>query len=575
MLFRSGGAPKFPPHGGLAVLLAHHHRSGDPQALRMARATLDAMAQGGMYDLIGGGFARYSVDAHWRVPHFEKMLYDNAQLVPLYTDAWTLTQDPVYARVVRETLEWVLREMTLPEGGFASALDADSEGEEGRFYVWTPAQIREAVGLLEGMRVSALLGVTDAGSFEHGTSVLRMEVPREKFGPAEQDLLARAFPLLLAAREQRTRPGRDDKVLTSWNALMISAFAHAGAVFGEPAWIAAAERAARFLLTELRPAGRLLRTWKDGRAHVLAFADDHAFLTNALVDLYEATFDLFWLREANHLADATVELFWDEAEGGLFFAGSDAEALLTRSKHLLGGAEPSANGVAALAFARLAELSGRAELGEHADRILLAYQPLVDRAPRAIGVEAIAAGWRTGTVRQVGFAGPADELVRAARSRFLPFTVWAHGESELLPWMEGKSAPGGRGTAYVCEHYTCQAPTQDPDELLRQLQGGPKQAARAPVRMRAPALPAEPEAWIGEPYTLEKLRGNVVVLDFWTYCCINCMHVLPELAKLEERTAGEPVVVIGVHAAKFAAERERENVEGAVARHGEIGRAHV
>ncbi len=570
-----GGVPKFPPHGGIAVLLAHWQRTDAAPSRTMATATLDAMAKGGMYDLLAGGFARYSVDSHWRVPHFEKMLYDNAQLVPLYIDAWRITEAPHHARIARETLDWVLREMTAPEGGFRSSLDADTEGEEGRFYVWTPAQLRAALGVLDGMRVSTLLGVSDAGTFEHGTSVLRTELPWEQLAQADQDLLSRALPMLLAERAKRVHPGRDDKIVTAWNALMISAFARAGAALDEPRYRDAATRAARFLLDSLRINGRLQRTWKDGRAHIPGFADDHAFLVQALIDLYACTYDLDWLAEANILADTTLDLFWDRSEGGLFYTGSDAEVLLTRSKHLMGGAEPSANGVAALAFARLELLCGRADLGEKADRILLSYQALVDRAPRALGVEALAAAWRTGATQQIGVVGGgAEALLGLIARRYLPFSVTAWspgGDQPFLPWMSDKPLLA-HATAYLCEGRTCLAPTADPFELAEQIDAAtrPKREAsgKAPVRVRAPAFPTEPAAWLGSPpLSLAGLAGSVVVLDFWTYCCINCLHVLPELAQLEASLAGEPVIVIGVHSAKFGTEREPENVARAVARH--------
>jgi uncharacterized protein YyaL (SSP411 family)/thiol-disulfide isomerase/thioredoxin len=579
-----GGAPKFPPHGAIAVLLAHWRRTGNERSLKMATDTLDAMAKGGMYDLLAGGFARYSVDPAWKVPHFEKMLYDNAQLVPLYTDAWKITKDPLYKRVVTETLEWVLREMTAPEGGFRSSLDADSEGEEGKFYAWTPTQLRNVLGVLDGMRVSALLSVTDAGTFEHGTSVLRMEVPRERLDTDARDLVEAALPKLLAAREQRVHPGRDDKIVTAWNALMISAFARAAATFDQPHWRGAATRAARFLLDHVRipaPKGsdgapRLQRTWKDGRAHIPGFADDHAFFTNALVDVFEATFDFDWLAEANAMADTTTRLFWDDAEGGLFYTGSDAEVLLTRSKHLLGGAEPSANGVAALAFARLDELSGRDDLGEKADTILRAYQALVDRAPRALGTEAIAAAWRTGATQQIGIiGGKAEALIEAVYAHYLPFAVVAWHPNDqtppLLPWLEDKSAIGGAGTAYLCEQRTCLAPTIDSAELALQLEQAnrPKRetGGKIPLRVHAPALPTDAAHWLNSgPLSLDSLRGNIVVLDFWTYCCINCLHVLPELAALEAVMVDQPVMVIGVHAAKFATEREPHHVAKAVRR---------
>ncbi|MEC8422694.1 MAG: thioredoxin domain-containing protein, partial [Myxococcota bacterium] len=365
-----GEAPKFPPHGTLEVLLAHAALSGDASAEAMALDTLDAMARGGMYDLLGGGFARYSVDAEWRIPHFEKMLYDNGQLVPVYLDAWRRTGAARYRRVVTETCDQVLREMQHPEGGLASAFDADSEGEEGRFYVFTPRDLREALGVVDGLALAALCEITDAGTFEHGTSVLRLEVARDDLAPEQQALLDRCFPALKAWRDQRTWPGRDDKVITAWNALMVSALARAGAALDEDRYIEAAERATEFMLQEMVVDGRLQRTWKDGRAHVPAFADDHAALTIALLDLFDATTDPFWLQEANGLATRTIALFWDDEGGGLFYTGHDAETLVSRSKRMLGGAEPSANGLAALAFARLAVLSGREELGAYADRIV-------------------------------------------------------------------------------------------------------------------------------------------------------------------------------------------------------------
>ncbi len=562
-----GKAPKFPPHGSIAALLAHWKRGGDERAKQMALTTLEAMARGGMYDLVGGGFARYSVDTQWLIPHFEKMLYDNAQLVPLYVDAYKITKDPSFLRVVRESLGWIRREMTAPEGGFHSSLDADSEGEEGKFYVWTPPELRAALGFVDGMAVSTLLGVTDAGNFEHATSALRMEVPRERLDPETCALVEGALAKLREVRETRVRPGRDDKIVTAWNALTVSAFARAAAILPDEGYVDTAVKAAEFLLNEVTSNGRLQRTWKDGRAHIPGFADDHAFLVDALVDLYEATFDLRWLREANRLADTLVALFWDTEEGGLYYTGHDAERLLTRSKHLLGGAEPSANGVAARAFARLADLCGRDDLGEYADQILKSYQPLVGRAPRALGVEALAAAWRTGATGQVGLVGEDADFERIVRTRYLPFAVVARitdATPPELPWMEGKTAHGGP-TAYVCEDHACLAPVTTPDALEAQLDH--RATARTPGRMHAPALPSDPDAWIGSaPLSLADLRGNIVVLDFWTYCCINCLHVLPELAKLEASTAGEAVVVIGVHSAKFATERERESVVAAVGR---------
>ncbi|MCB9746289.1 MAG: DUF255 domain-containing protein [Alphaproteobacteria bacterium] len=567
-----GQAPKFPPHGSLAVLLAHHHRSGSARALEMVTETLDHMAKGGMYDLLGGGFARYSVDERWLIPHFEKMLYDNGQLVPVYVDAWKITGDPHYARIVRETCAYVLREMTLPGGAFAASQDADSEGEEGRFFVWTPQELSEVLGFFDGNRAAALLSVTPEGNFEHGKSALRMERPLERLEPADRELLERCLPKLFEARAKRIAPGRDDKVVTAWNGLMIGALARAGDALSEPAYVHAAARAARFLLDTVTVDGRLRRSWKDARPGPLGFLDDHANLGQALVDLYEATGEDAWLTAALSLADDTVRLFWDEADGGLFYTGRDAEALIARSKSLLGGATPSGNGVAALWFTRLEELAGRTDLGDKAERILKSYQALLPRAARALGPEALAGAWRTGRAVEVGIVGPEPApLLEVLRARYLPFAVRSVSPepSPLVPWMSGREARGATARAYVCERGSCLLPVTKPEAFAQQLievSTPPKPKPKA--RVHAPALPADPALWLnGGPLTLEQLRGNVVVLDFWTYCCINCMHVLPELAAVEARFAGQPVAVIGVHSAKFKAERRRDNVERAMRRH--------
>ncbi len=469
-----GGAPKFPPHGLLQALLAHHHRTKDASTLEMVVTTLDGMARGGLYDLLGGGFARYSVDPDWRVPHFEKMLYDNAQLVPVYTDAWKVTRDPHYARIVRETLTWCDREMTLPHGGFAASLDADSEGVEGKYFAWTPAQLRELLGE-DGDRVAAMLQVTGAGTFEHGTSVLRLDVPPERRTADERACLENALPKLFEARSRRIAPDRDDKVITAWTALMISAYARAAAAFDEPEWAATAGRAARFLLDEVTVDGRLMRTYKDGRARLPGYADDHGALVNALVDLWEATFDPAWLDAAVALADQLVALFWDDEAGGLFYTGRDTPPLIARSKNPIGGAEPSANGLAALAFTRLAALVDREDLGARADIILSHYATYLEHAPRALGVEALAGAWRATGGRELGIVGDVDEaapLLAVARAHYQPFTVVAlsPGCDSPIPWMADRPSAAGP-TAYLCEGRVCRAPTSSPEALDLQLRG--------------------------------------------------------------------------------------------------------
>jgi hypothetical protein len=590
-----GDAPKFPPHGTLSALLAHHRRTGDPRSLEMVVGTLDAMARGGMYDVLGGGFCRYSVDEEWRIPHFEKMLYDNAQLVPVYVDAARVTGNETYARIARESIEFVLREMSLEGGGFASSFDADSavsaasgpHREEGAYYVFDQAELASALGHLDAARAAPLLEITSEGTFEHGKSVLRLDTPLEHLDSADRVFLTDSvFPRLRKARDQRPRPPRDDKRIVAWNALMISALARAGAAFGEERWVAEGERAARFLLDNLRVDGRWYRTFLGSRGGTPAFADDHANLLLAFLDLHEARTllgsgsEAQWLDEARAVADALVDLFWDEGQGGLWLVGRDQRQLVARGRPGVGGAEPGANGTAALGFVRLARLCDRADLAERADRILRSSQAFLSRAARALGLEAIAGAWLAEGGSEIAIAGDdgpgTQALLDQVRQRYAPFTVVARvpAQGGGQGWLEGKSAIGGAPTAFLCEGHTCQLPTTDPEELGRQIDAflartSPSTTTRQ-VRVHGPELPQDPEAWLGtsEPLSLERLRGRVVVLDFWTYCCVNCLHVLPELAAIEERYAGKPVVVIGVHCAKFPAEQVVDNVRRAMERHG-------
>ena len=564
-------APRFPRPWTIRALLAHHRRSGWPRSLEMATGVLDAMAVGGMYDVLGGGFARYSVDEAWRIPHFEKMLYDNAQLVPCYLEGWLVTGRERYRRIARETLDFVLAELRDDAGGFHSALDADSEGEEGIFYAWTPAELDEVLGE-DAAWVAEHDQVTEAGTFEHGRSVIRPKTWPEDLDAADRARLDEAHAKLLAARATRVRPGLDDKVLTAWNGLMIGAFAKAGAVLGERRYLEAARQAADFLLTACTVDGRLMRTWKAGRARVPAFVDDHAFLADGLVELWCATGETRWLDAAGALADAMLALFWDDDKGGFFYVGSDAEELVARSKPLLGSAEPSGNGMAAWAFVRLAALTGRQDLEARADEVLRSLQQVVDRAPMALGPEALAAAWLTGPVQEVGLVGDADALEATLHATYEPFRVVARMRDRAapIPWMaERLDVDGPR--AFVCSRGSCQLPVGTPEDLAQQLAqlARPTEPEPEPLaRPVAPELPTDPELWLnGSGLDLDALRGNVVVLDFWTYCCINCLHVLPELAAVEQAFYDQPVVVVGVHSAKFPAERERDNVARAVERH--------
>ena len=563
-----GGAPKFPPCGSLAALLAQAHIGHDKRALRMAVATLKGMARGGMYDLLAGGFARYSVDEAWRVPHFEKMLYDNGQLVPLYVDAWKLTGEEHFRWIAEQSCEWAIREMQLPHGAFAASQDADTEGEEGRYFVWTPLQVREAVGVIDGLRVSALLQVTPDGTFEHGSSVLRLEQTWGELDEADRELLLdSAIPALRAKRDERVAPDRDDKVIASWNGLMIEGLARAGAAFGRQDFVDAGISAMEVLVGPMSPEGRLHRTFKDDRLGARAFLDDHADMLSAQIALWEATFDARWIQEALSLSERIIALFWDAENGGFFYAGHDGEALVSRSKNPFGGATPSGNSVVAWCFARLAVLCGREDLGALSQSVLEQLQSIAARAPHALGVEALAASMRLGLGREVGVVGRSEELEAVLNTTYLPLTVKFAGDVDLglFPWMKGRES--AVGSAFVCEHGACLVPTRKPEKLRSQLVD--RAAPRRGVRVRAPALPAAEEDWLNHaPISLEDLRGHVVVLDFWTYCCINCLHVLPVLKRIEEHYAGKPVVVIGVHAAKFDAEKERDNVAAAVERHG-------
>ena len=574
-----GGAPKFPSHGLLQALFAHGHVASADASLDMALITLDRMAQGGMYDLVGGGFSRYSVDAQWRVPHFEKMLYDNAQLLPLYVTAWQLTGAERFERVVRDTVRWVLEEMQLEGGAFAASQDADSEGEEGKYFVWTPEQLDTLFGLDDASRLCALLGVTPLGTFENGASVLRLERTLDRLDLRERALVDRSLRRLRRARRLREAPARDDKVVTAWNGLMISALAQASAAFDEPEWLAAASVAARFLLDEVTVDGRLMRTHKDDRAHLPAYADDHAALVLGLLDLYEASFDTVWLDHAQERVDRLVDLFWDEASGGLFYTGRDVPELVVRSKHALGGAEPSANALAALAFARMDALLGRTDLGEKADTILARLTPYLSQAPAALGLEAVAATWRNAPPAQVVLAGDPDEarpLTRALREHYAPFKVIAatrgiDGQPVEggLALLEGKGPVEGRPAAYVCEHMACQLPVTDADDLVDQLGARARDWPAVPIpadtRVPGPILSRLAADWIGAP---PDRTGRITVMCFVTTSRVACLEALTELEALLHDFREHPVAVVAVHAPKFPGASNRPVAHRAFTRCG-------
>jgi uncharacterized protein YyaL (SSP411 family) len=457
-----GGAPKFPQASAIELLLAREDPSPALRALR-------TMARGGIYDQLGGGFARYAVDAAWVVPHFEKMLYDNALLARAYLHGWQVSGgDPLLKQVCCETLDWALRELRGPEGGFASALDADSEGVEGKFYVWTPGQLR---AFLHDDRLTEIAiahwGVTEPGNFE-GSSIL-VRAGSDDDPPELPEIKRR----LMAARDQRVRPGLDDKRLTSWNALMLAALAEAGAVLERSDYLDAARACADFLLRELQcPDGRLLRTWKDGRAHLAGYLEDHAFLLEALLTLYEATFDAHWYAEARRLADATVARFADDERGGFFSTADDHERLVARRKDLEDTPIPSGNSAMALGLLRLARLTGEASYEERARGVVALLHPIAARHPLAFAhllraVDLLLAD----DVREVAIVGDgpdADALVRTVRGAYRPHVVLAGASAPAAepPLLAGRSAGAtGGAAAYVCERFACQAPVTEPAAL--------------------------------------------------------------------------------------------------------------
>ncbi len=481
-----GGAPKFPQAMNLEVLLRHHHRTGDRAALSGVEDTLRAMANGGIYDQLGGGFARYSVDQYWLVPHFEKMLYDNALLSRLYLEAYQATGEEFYKRIAEETLDYVVRDMTSPEGGFYSAEDADSEGEEGKFYVWMPEEMRGELNAEEATIAERYWDVTARGNFE-GKNILYVPRPPEavaaEFGISPEELWERVKEIrskLFAARERRVRPGRDEKILAAWNGLMLRSFALAARVLKREDYREVAERNAAFLLDELRVDGRLRRSYKDGRARFNGYLEDHAMVADGLVALYEATFQTRWLVEAASLADAVLDLFWDE-EGELFYdTPADHEELVTRPRDVYDNAAPSGTSVATDVLLRLSLLLDRDDYRARAEAVLDSLSGGMERLPGAFGRLLAALDFHLSRPREVVIVGDLSSpdtqaLVDIVYARYLPNKVVAGRAPEdeeaagFLPLLAERPTRDGRPTAYVCEGYACKNPTTDPEELAGQL----------------------------------------------------------------------------------------------------------
>ncbi|HEX4798766.1 MAG TPA: thioredoxin domain-containing protein [Burkholderiales bacterium] len=475
-----GGAPKFPHPAELEFCLRRSAAAGDDAAERVAAYTLERMALGGIYDQVGGGFARYSVDAQWQIPHFEKMLYDNGPLLRLYSDAWTATKNPLFARVAGETAAWAMREMQSPEGGYYSSLDADSEHEEGKFYVWTPGEVQALVSPDEYAALAPHYGLDGPPNFEnthwHLNVARTLGAVAGQLGKSEDDcarLLESGRKKLFAAREKRVRPGRDEKVLTSWNALMIAGMARAAVVFGRGDWLQSAKKAFAFIRGTMWKNERLLATYKDREAHLNAYLDDYAFLLAALIELLQAEFERDTLAFAEELAEVLLDQFEDKENGGFFFTSHDHERLIHRPKPGYDNATPSGNGVAALALQRLHFLAGESRYALAAERTLAQFHSAMNDQPGGHATLLMALEEHMTPTRTVILRGPSAELARwrsALAERYLPHTVVLALGTGLrdLPPVLAKPA-GGRVNAWVCEGVSCLAPIDRLEDLLEQV----------------------------------------------------------------------------------------------------------
>ena len=480
-----GGAPKFPPAMNLEYFLHTHHRTGATEALEMVEHTARKMSEGGIYDQLGGGFHRYSVDAKWLVPHFEKMLYDNALLSRMYLHLYQVTKNPAARRIAEETLDYVAREMTDAGGGFYSSQDADSEGDEGKFFVWSRREILNALGERDGNLFCDYFDVTEDGNFEgqnilHITSSIEDTAVTNKLSVEElQAIVDGGRQKLFDLREQRIKPDRDEKVLTAWNGLMLSSFAEASAILERSDYRKIAEANARFLLTHLHNDGLLLRTYKDGEAKLNAYLEDYGCFIDGLISLYEATGELTWLESAISLADKMIEQFWDEAEGGFFFTGKSHEQLIVRSKEFLDNATPSGNSIATLSLLRLGLLTGNDDYRRRPTAVLRLMADQIQMYPSALGFALSALDFYLDSPLEVVLVGspePAlDELLRSLWQTYLPNRVIAlckknHDQAAALaPLFIGRDTLATQPTAFVCQANACQKPATNSDDLLSQL----------------------------------------------------------------------------------------------------------
>jgi uncharacterized protein len=477
-----GSAPKFPSSMNLDFLLRTHRRTGDARPLEMVEHTCRRMAEGGMYDQLGGGFHRYSTDARWLVPHFEKMLYDNALLSRLYLHVYQTTGEEFFRRVAEETLDYVLREMTDATGGFYSTQDADSEGVEGKFFVWSLEEVEGLLGADDAKLFAAYYDVTAGGNFE-GHNILNVTRPAAEVaagaGVSAERLaaaLSRGRKILFDARERRIKPGRDEKVIAAWNGMMLESFAEAAAALEREDYLRAAENNARFLAgTMTGDGGKLFHSHKDGRGGPLGFLDDYACVASGLVTLFEVSGDVGRLEEARRLADVMIEEFWDADEGGFFYTGASGEKLIVRNKDYFDNATPSGNSVAAELLLRLSVLLGEESYQRKAVSVLRLVRDPAARYPSAFGYALGAADFYLSRPKEVVLVTPAGgggrELLREVWSRYLPNKVVAQGSekderaADLVPLLRERAATGGAPTVYVCENYACQRPVTTPAEL--------------------------------------------------------------------------------------------------------------
>jgi uncharacterized protein YyaL (SSP411 family) len=467
-----GPAPKFPSSMAIEFLLRMHDRTGASQPLEMANLSLEKMALGGLYDQVGGGFHRYSTDERWLVPHFEKMLYDNALLVRVYLDAFRLTGNVLYRKIVEETVDFVARELRDAAGGFYSTLDADSEGVEGKFYVWNASEFRAVVGS-EAELLARYFDVTDEGNFE-GQNILNVSVPLEQFATragmeveALSASIAEARSRLFERRAGRVRPGRDEKILTDWNGLMLRACAEAAASLGRADYREIAEQNARFLLGTMWDGRRLLHAFKDGQARLNGYLDDYANLADGLLALYELTFDSTWLDYSVAIAERMIEEFSDTENGGFFFTGKSHETLVARTKEFFDNATPSGNSVAADLLMRLGVLFDREDFRTQSRAICQCVADYVRRFPSGFGYMLRAVDFQVGPSRELALVPEPGPFLDVVRSAYLPRIVLAAGKPDSIPLLAGHATVDGRPTAYLCQDYVCHAPTTDPEELAR------------------------------------------------------------------------------------------------------------